>query len=109
MKPVERYRWQGIGRKILLIVILVALGGGFLFGKRGLLKWYQLRRMSHIMEARNDSLRAEIQEISGHIQALEEGDSLELERLARGWGLAREGEEIFIIREEGDTVRTLPQ
>lgn len=109
MTSSTRYKWHGTGRKILLTVTFLVLGAVFVFGKQGLLKWYQLKRMSRQMELRNDSLETAIQELSGSIRSLEAGDSLELERLARHWGMVREGEEIYIIRDKEDTTQTSPR
>ncbi len=108
MKAAERYRWQGIGRKVLLIGMILVLGAIFLFGDRGLIKWYRLRQDSRAMEERIDSLGSEIANMSERIRAIEEGDTLELERIARHWGMVRPGEEVYIVREEGDTLQTIP-
>ncbi|MBU0519656.1 septum formation initiator family protein [bacterium] len=103
MKNADKYKWRGIGRRIFFGVLFVILAGIFLFYRGGLLKWYELKRYSHKMESQNDSLQGQIDELSSQINALEEGDSLELERVARHWGMAREGEEIYIIKEESDS------
>jgi len=103
MKNAEKYKWKGIGRRIFFGVLLVILAGVFLFGRGGLLKWYQLKRYSQKMEVQNDSLQIQIDELSTQIEALEEGDSLALERVARHWGMVKEGEEVYIIREETDS------
>ncbi len=108
MKTTERYKWRGIGRKVLLIIILLVLGGIFIFSSRGLLPWYQLHRLEESMEARNDSLAAAVQETSDRIDALAREDSLEIERAARDLGMVRPGEEVYIVREEGDTLRAEP-
>ena len=108
MKAAERYRWQGIGRKVLLISVILVLGAIFLFSDRGLIKWYRLRGDSRAMQERIDSLESEIENISERIRAIEEGDTLELERIARHWGMIRPGEEVYVVREEGDTLQTLP-
>ncbi len=108
MKLSERYKWQGKGRKVLLIVVLIILGGIFIFGKRGLWQLYELHRLGETMEIRNDSLEQAMQTTSERIDALERGDSLELERVARHWGMVRPGEEMYVVKEEGDTLETLP-
>lgn len=108
MKVSERYRWRGIGRKVLLASLILILGGIFVFGQRGLLRWYRLVRISTAMEARNDSLEKDIQTLSEQIQALEEGDTLELERRARDWGMVRSGEEVYLVQEEDDTLESSP-
>lgn len=108
MKISERYKWRGIGRKVLLAALILVLGGIFIFGHRGLIKWYQLRQIGKAMETKNESLENEIQDLSARIRALEEGDSLELERMARHWGMVRPGEEVYIVQEEGDTLKTQP-
>jgi cell division protein FtsB len=56
------------------------------------------------MQRQNDSLALEIAILTARIQAFEAGDSLEIERAARHWGMVHEGEEIYLIREEGDTL-----
>ncbi|HEX7343231.1 MAG TPA: septum formation initiator family protein [bacterium] len=104
MKSPERDRFRGVGRKVLLALLFVALAGFFLFGKRGLWQWNKLRRQCEEMRRENDSLEQEIAALAARIQALEAGDSLEVERAARYWGMVREGEEIYFIREEGDTL-----
>ena len=104
----ELYKRRGVGRKILLAALILIIGSIFIFGQRGLIRWYRLERMSQVMEIRNDSLETEIQVLSLHIQALQEGDSFELERIARHWGMVRSGEEVYIVREEGDSLQTLP-
>lgn len=104
MKDPERSRWQGVGRKIVLAILFLALALTFLFGRRGLWQWNKLRQQCEAMRRGNDSLEAEIATLSARIRALEATDSLELERAARFWGMVRPGEEIYIIREEGDTL-----
>lgn len=108
MKVSERYKRRGFGRRLLLIALVSVLGGVFLFGQRGLIQWYRLWRISETMEARNDSLEVEIEAISARIQALEAGDSLELERIARRCGMVKPGEEVYIIQEEGDSLNSQP-
>jgi len=104
MKVSERYKWKGIGRKILLALLAVILLVIFVSGNRGLLKWNQLRRRCEVFERQNYAMELEIQEVSARIRGIEEGDSLELERAARFWGMVHPNEEIFIIRQEGDTL-----
>lgn len=108
MKIVERYKWQGLGRKILLVALILVLGFIFVLGDRGLLKWYRLRQVGTAMVIKNDSLKVEIESLSDRIRGIEAGDSLELERIARYWGLVRPGEEIYIVREEADTLQAHP-
>jgi hypothetical protein len=43
MKPPERDRFRGVGRKVFLALLFVVLAGFFLFGKRGLWQWNKLR------------------------------------------------------------------
>jgi cell division protein FtsB len=100
VNPPERSKFQGVGRKIVLVVLVAGLSLGFVFGRKGLLQWDKLRRRAREMEMQNDSLQREILGLSLRIRALEAADSLELERAARNWGLARPGEEVFIIRED---------
>ncbi len=108
MQPPERQKWQGLGRKILLALFFLFLSVTFVFGKRGLLQWNHLRQQCNEMAARNDSLECAIQTQSEHLRALDAADSLELERAARYWGMVRPGEEIYIIKEEEDTLQTRP-
>ncbi len=108
MASVKQYKWRGTGRKILLVVLFLVFSGIFLFSRQGLLNWYKLHRTSLQMEAANDSLEQAIEELSARIRAIEEGDSLELERLARHWGMVREGEEIYLIRDDADTTQNPP-
>ncbi|RJP74054.1 MAG: septum formation initiator family protein [Candidatus Zixiibacteriota bacterium] len=105
VKSPERNPWQGVGRRIILILLFLALAATFIFGQRGLLQYDELRQQCRQMEARNDSLEREIAGLTARIRALESGDSLELERAARRWGLVRPGEEIFLIKEETDTTQ----
>ena len=104
MKVSERYRWRGIGRKVLLAVLVLILGGIFIFGQRGLFRWYRLVRVTKSMAASNDSLEAAIEDLSEQIRSLEEGDTLELERHARDWGMVRPGEEVYLVQDEADTL-----
>lgn len=104
MTAPEPSRPGGLGRKILLGALFLILAATFLFGQRGLLRWNQLRRQCEAMRSKNDSLEQEIAVLTERIQALEVADSLELERVARFWGMVRPGEEIYIIREEGDSL-----
>jgi cell division protein FtsB len=100
VNPPERSRFQGVGRRIIFGILLVGLALGFVFGRKGLLQWDKLRRRARDMEMQNDSLQREILGLSVRIRALEAADSLELERAARQFGLARPGEEVFLIRED---------
>jgi cell division protein FtsB len=104
MKSPERNRFRGVGRKVLLTLFFLILASFFLFSKRGLWQWNKLRRQCEEMRRENDSLEQEIAILSARIQAFEAGDSLEIERAARHWGMVHDGEEIYLIREEGDTV-----
>jgi len=104
MKSPERDRFRGVGRKVLLALLFILLAGFFLFGKRGLWQWNKLRRQCAEMRRENDSLEQEIALLTSRIQAFEAGDSLEIERAARHWGMVHDGEEIYLIREEGDTL-----
>jgi cell division protein FtsB len=106
MKVSERYRWRRIGRKILLAALILILGGIFVFGQRGLFRWYRLIQISKNMAAHNDSLEAAIEDLSGQIRSLEEGDTLELERRARELGMVRPGEEVYLIQDEADTLES---
>jgi cell division protein FtsB len=100
VNPPERNRFQGIGRKIVILVLLAGLVAGFIFGQRGLLQWDKLRQRVREMELQNDSLEQEISVLAARLRALESADSLELERAARRWGMARPGEEVYIIKGE---------
>jgi cell division protein FtsB len=100
VNPPERSKYQGVGRKIVFLVLVAGLSLGFVFGRKGLLQWDKWRRRAREMEMQNDSLQREILILSTRIRALEAADSLELERAARQFGLARPGEEVFIIRED---------
>lgn len=100
MSPPERSKYQGLGRKLIFLILLAGLSLGFLFGQRGLLQWDKLRQRAREMEMQNDSLAREVLILSRRIQALEAADSLELERAARRWGMMHKGEEIYIIRED---------
>lgn len=104
MKVSERYKWKGLGRRLVLAALAVALVGVFVFGRRGLLKWDQLRRRCEAMELQNDSLASEINQVSTRIRKLEAGDNSELEKMARYWGMVRANEEIYIVRAENDTL-----
>jgi cell division protein FtsB len=108
MASAKQYKWRGTGRKVLLVILILVFSGIFLFGRQGLLNWYKLRRTSQQMEASNDSLVGAIEALSARIQAIEEGDSLELEKLARHWGMVRDGEEIYLIRDDEDTTQISP-
>lgn len=99
MAPTERNKFQGIGRRILFVALLVGLTAGFVFGRKGLLQWENLRQRAREMEIQNDSLQREILALSAHIQALQAADSLELERAARHWHMARPGEEVYIVKD----------
>jgi cell division protein FtsB len=93
-----------VGRKLVFAILVVVLSLGFMFGRRGLLQWDKLRRRVRDMEMTNDSLQREILSLSIRIRALQAADSLELERAARHWGMARPGEEVYIIREDSNEV-----
>ncbi len=108
MKAVERLKWKGIGRRVLLVIILIVLLGIFVFGERGLWQWYRLNHLAETMEIENDSLQIKIGTISERTSALEALDSLELERTARHWGMIRPGEEVYVVRDENDTVDVVP-
>ena len=108
MKNSNRQRWKGAGRKILLVMVLIVLVSIFLFGERGFIQWYKLQRMKGTLEATNDSLETEIEDLSECIRALDEGDSLEIETVARHWGMVRPGEEVYVVKEQDDTLQTLP-
>lgn len=106
--PSRNYHWRRIGRKVLIASLILIMGGIFLFGQRGLYRFYRLQRSKSEMVRRNDSLNVEIQIIFSRVEALQKRDLLELERIARQWGMVRPGEEIYIIKEEKDTTATLP-
>jgi cell division protein FtsB len=108
MKNSNRQKWKGLGRKILLAVVLIVLISIFLFGERGFIQWYRLQRMKASLERTNDSLETEIGDLSERIRGLEEGDTLEIETVARHWGMVRPGEEVYVVKEEDDTLQTLP-
>ena len=108
MRMSNRQKWKGKGRRIFLGLILAILISIFLFGGRGLVQWYKLQRMKETLEMTNDSLQSEIEDLSERVQALEEGDTLEIETVARHWGMVRPGEEIYVVKEEDDTLQTLP-
>jgi cell division protein FtsB len=96
---------QRLGRKILLLILFVVFIALFLFGRRGLLQLNQLKEQCRQMQAVNDSLQREITVLSERLRDLEKADSLELERAARRWGMVRPGEEIYIIKEDRDSLR----
>jgi cell division protein FtsB len=108
MKSSDRQKWKGTGRKVLLALILVILLSIFMFGGRGFIQWYKLERMRVTLETANDSLETEIEDLSERIDALETGDTLEIETVARHWGMVRPGEEVYVVKEEDDTLQTLP-
>jgi cell division protein FtsB len=104
MKPPERGRYRGVGRKLALALLFLALALTFVLGRRGLWQWNRLRLQCETMQRENDSLEQEIAKLTQRMQALQTGDSLEIERAARFWGMVRPGEEIYIVREAGDTL-----
>ncbi|MFH1863077.1 MAG: hypothetical protein ABH878_09745 [bacterium] len=99
---------KGIGRKIAFVLLFVLLAAVFVFGDNGLTSWRQLQGLCEHMEQQNDSLELCLQDVSERIRAIEEADSLELERLARFWGMAHPNEAIYIIRDVADTLRITP-
>lgn len=108
MKNSNLQKWKGQGRKILLAVVIIVLLSIFMFGERGFIQWYRLQRMKANLEQANDSLETEIENLSERIRGLEEGDTLEIETVARHWGMVRPGEEVYVVKEEDDTLQTLP-
>lgn len=104
MASIERNKWRGAGRKIILTFLFLFLVFIFVFGQRGLIQWNRLRLQVESMAAQNDSLEREISTMSGRIRKLEAADSLELERVARYWGFVRPGEEIYNIRDGNDSL-----
>ncbi|TKJ38399.1 hypothetical protein CEE37_12835 [candidate division LCP-89 bacterium B3_LCP] len=108
MRVSDQYKWRGIGRKALMAALLLVLGGIFVLGQRGLLNLYRLERTGDAMRMKNDSLDTEIRILSERLDAFQAGDSLEVERIARHWGMIKPGEEVYLVKEESDTLQPLP-
>jgi cell division protein FtsB len=109
MSSSSKYRGRGIGRKLLLIAVFLGLIGIFTYGDYGLYKWYKMRQLRDTVQMHNDSLKKANEELSTRIKAIEKGDSLEIERVARGYGMIRPGDEVYKIKPENpDTTKPNP-
>jgi cell division protein FtsB len=87
------------------VILLIALLVGSLFGDRGLLQLASQRERAEVMAREIQEMRDENQRLAREIDALR-ADPRAIERLAREeLGLARPGEKVFVIRDEGGTLR----
>jgi cell division protein FtsB len=83
------------------VILLIALVVGSLFGDRGILQLVNQRERAEALAREIDEMREENQRLAREIQALQ-ADPRAIERLAREeLGLARPGEKVFVIRDEG--------
>jgi cell division protein FtsB len=83
------------------VILLIALVVGSLFGDRGILQLVSQRERAEALAREIDEMREENQRLVREIQALQ-ADPRAIERLAREQlGLARPGEKVFVIRDEG--------
>jgi cell division protein FtsB len=86
-------------------IALIALGVGSVFGDRGILNLLARRRQVETLRDEIDSLRKENARLSSEIAALR-SDPRAIERIAREeLGFSRPDETVFLVREEGTTVR----
>ncbi len=94
----------GLRRKaatLASILALIALVVGSLFGDRGMLHLVEQRERAQALEREIAGLRAENARLAGEIRALR-SDPRAVERVAREQlGLARPGETVFLIHEDG--------
>jgi cell division protein FtsB len=87
------------------VILLIALLVGSLFGDRGLLQLASQRERAEVMAREIEEMREENRRLAREIEALR-ADPRAIERLAREeLGLARPGEKVFVIRDEGGTLR----
>jgi cell division protein FtsB len=99
---------SGLRRKaagLASVIALIALVVGSLFGDRGMLQLVTQRQKAQALGRQLDDLRTENVALAAEISALK-ADPRAIERLAREQlGLARPGEVVFVIRDDGASPR----
>ena len=99
---------SGLRRKaawLASVIALIALVVGSLFGDRVMLQLVTRRQKAQALQHQLDELRAENIALASEISGLK-ADPRAIERLAREQlGLARPGEVVFVIRDDGWSAR----
>ena len=95
--PVDRY--QRLNRWLLIVLILLVLGL-FLFGGDGIWSSLVTSRKIAKLEARIDSLENLNRLMSERIEGLKKLDPQVLEEEARGHGLIKPGEKVYVMQPE---------
>ncbi len=99
---------SGLRRKaagLASVIALIALVVGSLFGDRGMLQLVTQRQKAQALQRQLEDLRAENAGLAAEISGLK-SDPRAIERLAREQlGLARPGEVVFVIRDDGGAAR----
>ncbi len=99
-----KLRLIGIGLFMVLLSLLVSL-----FGERGVLELWELKRANALEAANNEVLRERNQRLMSEIADLKHGGSV-LEELAReDLGMIKPGETFFKVIEQQDTAKDIPQ
>ncbi|HJS59621.1 MAG TPA: septum formation initiator family protein [Vicinamibacteria bacterium] len=103
-RPIE----DGPRRKVWLVaglILFVALAVGALIGDRGFFYLFEQQRRADALHREVDDLKAENARLGSEIASLR-SDPRAIERIAREeLGLARPGETVFILREDGTASR----
>ncbi|HET7294582.1 MAG TPA: septum formation initiator family protein [Vicinamibacteria bacterium] len=99
---------DGPRRKVWVVaglILFVALATGALIGDRGFFYLFEQQRRAEALRGELDELKAENLRLGAEIASLRT-DPRAIERLAREeLGLARPGETVFILREDGSASR----
>ncbi|MBZ0265546.1 septum formation initiator family protein [bacterium] len=101
----KKQRWRLYAAIVLVCILVVVL----VFNKHGgLLQVLELQKERNQLRHQVQQLQAEKTTLQEQIKQLQEQDPLMIESEARRLGMAREGEEIFILEYEAseDTLRT---
>jgi cell division protein FtsL len=99
-RPIE----DGPRRKVWVVaglILFVALAVGALIGDRGFFYLFEQQRRADVLRREVDELKTENARLGSEIASLR-SDPRAIERIAREeLGLARPGETVFILREDG--------
>ena len=99
--------WGRRGRLVFLLIfaLVVSLGVRSVFGERGVVEWWRLRAEASGLEAEVADLRESLAREVDTAHELRDGGEL-VERLARErLGMARPGEVVYLVLNDGEPGR----
>ena len=92
------------GRLLVTVIILIILIYSYFLSKHGYFALKRMEQKADSLMMLQDSLAKKLEEINKKTELLEKHDPETIEKEARDLGLAKEGEELLIIKVDSSTV-----